>query len=151
MRRRLSLLRECAEVALFTDQSVDTAKAFQVALSNRAQKEDVVAMETWAMEFVTSCTVNTLHTQLSVLQDAVDTLPVLTLYVPVLLPEVELATMAKWCREEVVQNVLFAIHVDAKVVGGCAFVWNDAYHDFSFTARSKKHPDLITQKLHSYV
>jgi F0F1-type ATP synthase delta subunit len=89
--------------------------------------------------------------ELNELHQAVDALPVMTLYIPVAFPEVELAGIAQWARQECAPLLLLDIHIDSQVVGGCAFVWNDRYHDFSFKTQVKKYPGVITQQLSTYV
>lgn len=151
MRRRLGLLRECVNRSLFSDQTIDPVVTFTATLAAHGREEDVVAVTAWGDQVMSRLTVATMQQQMAALQAAVDALPVMTLYIPVSFPESELALIAAWCREAIAPDLLFAVRIDPKVAGGCAFVWNNNYYDFSFTALSKKQPHIITRKLNAYV
>jgi hypothetical protein len=151
MRRRLGLLQECVELALFTDETTDAVTAIKAAILERGREDDVAAVTAWDEALFSLFTATNIAEHMSALHEAVDALPELTLYIPVSFPEKELADIAVWCREECAPLLLLDVHIDPKVVGGCAFVWNDAYHDFSFQAQVKKYPGVITQQLNTYV
>jgi hypothetical protein len=151
MRRRLGLLQESVELALFNDQTTDELAAIKLAIAERGQEQDMAAVIAWGDTVFSAFTTSNIREQITQIQKSVDVLPVMTLYVPVIFPESELAAMANWCREECATQLLFDVQIDPQVAGGCAFVWNDTYHDFSFRAQSKKKPGVITEHLNSYV
>jgi hypothetical protein len=151
MRRRLGLLQESVELALFNDQTTDSVAAIKAAIAKRGTDDDVLAVTAWGDEAFSVFTSSNIRKYISALQKAVEVLPVMTLYIPVAFPETELADMATWCREQFAPQLLFNVRIDPKVAGGCAFVWNDTYHDFSFAAQSKKYPGVITEQLNTYV
>ena len=150
MRRRLGLLQEGAEVALFNNQTTDTVAAIKAAITSRGNESDVATMMEWEDVMFAQFTASNIRERITALQQAVDALPVMTLYIPVAFPAKDLASMATWCRAECAPQLLFDIRIDPKMAGGCAFVWNDTYHDFSFRAQSKQHPGVITKHLHTY-
>lgn len=151
MRRRIGLLHECVELVLFNNEVADKAAAIKSAIEQRAEDSDVSALMSLGDGVFSNLTTTTFQKEISALHATVDTLPVMVLYVAVVLPEVELADMAHWCRRECAPALLFDIQIDPQVVGGCAFVWNDTYHDFSFRSQNLKHPGLITKRLNTYV
>jgi hypothetical protein len=151
MRRRLGLLQESVEFALFDNKTTDTAAAIKATIAKRGTDEDVVAVTAWGDGVFAVFTSSNIRKYILALQEAVDMLPVMTMYIPVAFPETELADMAIWCREQCAPQLLFDVRIDPQVAGGCAFVWNDTYHDFSFLAQSKKYPRLITEQLNTYV
>jgi len=150
MRRRLGLLQEGAEVALFNNQTTDTVAAIKAAISERGNERDVAIMMEWTDDMFSQFTASNIRERIIALQQAVDALPVMTLYIPVVFPTTDLAAMATWCRDECAPQLLFDVRIDPKMAGGCAFVWNDTYHDFSFRAQSKNHPGVITKQLQTY-
>jgi len=150
MRRRLGLLQEGVEVALFNNQTTDTVAAIKAAVSERGKESDVAAMMEWTDDVFAQFTASNIRERITALQQAVDALPVMTLYIPVAFPVADLAAMATWCREECAPQLLFDVRIDPRMAGGCAFVWNDTYHDFSFRAQSKNHPGVITKQLQTY-
>ena len=150
MRRRLGLLQEGAEVALFNNQTTDTVAAMKSAITDRGKEGDVAIMMEWSAAMFAQFTASNIRERTTALQQAVDALPVMTLYIPVAFPATDLASMAAWCRAECAPQLLFDVRIDPVVAGGCAFVWNDNYHDFSYKAQSKKHPGVITKQLQTY-
>jgi hypothetical protein len=150
MRRRLGLLQEGAEVALFNKQTTDVVAAIKATITNRGNESDVAVMMEWEDAMFAQFTASNIRERMLALQQSVEALPVMTLYIPVAFPKADLASMATWCREECAPQLLFDVRIDPKVAGGCAFVWNDTYHDFSFTAQSKKYPGVITKHLQTY-
>lgn len=57
--------------------------------------------------------------------------PHITIYVATLLPPIEIEKLGKWARDNVAPGIFMDIEIDGGVVGGCAFVWNGVYHDYS--------------------
>lgn len=151
MRRRLGLLQESAELALFNDETTDVVVAIKAAIAKRGRESDVAAVADWDDAVFSQFTTNNIREHIAALQQAVDALPIMTLYIPVAFPSEELAAMADWCRQECAPQLLFDVQIDPAMAGGCAFVWNDTYHDFSFKAQSKKQPGVITEHLNTYV
>lgn len=151
MRWRLGLLQESAEIALFNSDTADGVTAIKATIAKRGKGADVAAMMEWGDDILATFTASTIRERMVALQQAVEALPVMTLYIPVAFPDKELAAMALWCREECAPQLLFDVRIDPKMAGGCAFVWNDTYHDFSFRAQSKMHPGVITKHLNTYV
>lgn len=150
MHRRLGLLRECVEVALFHESEIPFNEVVITKLQQRGSTGDVAAVTAWADAVFSAFTASTSATKMTALQAAIDELPVLALYIPVVFPDEELALIGQWCRIQCDPSVLLDIHIDPGVVGGCAFVWNDTYHDFSFRRKLAAHPNLITTELSTY-
>jgi hypothetical protein len=147
----LGLLQEGAEVALFNNQTTDPVVAIKAAISERGNERDVAAMMEWSDDMFIQFTASNIRERILSLQQAVDALPIMTLYIPVTFPETDLVAMATWCRQACAPQLLFDVRIDPRMAGGCAFVWNDTYHDFSFRAQSKKYPGIITKHLQTYV
>jgi len=55
----------------------------------------------------------------------------ITIYVATILPPIEVEKLGKWARANIAPSIFIDLEVDGSVVGGCAFVWNGVYHDFS--------------------
>ncbi len=86
---------------------------------------------------------DTFRSILDSLKEEERTLPYLKIYVATLLPPVEVEKLGVWCRENVAPNIFLDLEVDSKVVGGCAFVWNGVYHDYSLAYYINKHKKEI--------
>lgn len=150
MNRRVGLLRECFEVALFHVSELSTAQVCTQHLANHFEQNDVAAITQWLDLAISKFTRVNLASHIKAIQSAVDEMPVLTLYIPVPFPEQEVTVIGTWCRAQCHESVLLDVHVDTNVTGGCSFVWQDTVHNFTFQSRVKDHPGLITRLLSSY-
>ena len=150
MQRRLGLLRQCIETSLFTESDIPFLEVCTNNLLQEKNTEDAQAVIAWGETVLTSFTHDTVGTKMSAIQTAIDDLPVLTLYIPTEFPSEEIRTIGQWCRAQCDASLLMNVHIDPDVVGGCAFVWNDAYHEFSFRTRIKEHVGIITTTLSDY-
>lgn len=82
-------------------------------------------------ESLTHITQESFQGVLDEINKAVAHAPEAVLYVPVELPAAEVQRLCEWFRKNVVSDVYLDMSVDGNVIGGCAFVWNGVYHDFS--------------------
>ena len=83
------------------------------------------------------------------LQDEVETMPHLMLYVATVLPPSEVARLGAWVRENIKPGLFIDLKTQADVVGGCAFVWNGVYHDYSLKYYFDKHRGEIRSTIRS--
>lgn len=150
--RRVGILRHCLETALYQDTRDSAYTRYEACLSStqNATEVDIDAVRAWGEEVFRQFTANTLRTKMRTLHQEIEALPVLPLYIPVPFPEAEIAQLGVWCRKHCHEQLLFDIHIEPRVAGGCAFVWNDVYHDFSFRSRAKAYPGIITDLLSHY-
>ncbi len=84
----------------------------------------------------------------------IETLHTTTLYVPVVFSREEIKKIGEWFRNTISKTTMLSIRVDPLVVGGCAFVWNGTYYNFSFHYFiQKKHKEflsLVHDTYHTY-
>ena len=71
----------------------------------------------------------------------------LTIYVPTVLPPMEIEKLGKWTREHIAPGLFLDIEIDSNVVGGCAFVWNGVHHDYSLRYYIDKHKKEVRSLL----
>lgn len=150
MYRRLSILRQCVEYAVFTETNMSYEEECTLFLSKIENHDDAVAVQAWGDDVFRAFTKKNISKIMKDLQEAVDALPLLKLYVPVEFPDEEVAKTAQLCRSKFKEGMLLDMHVDPQVAGGCAFVWDDTHHDFSFHSRMKSVPGAITDELQKY-
>ena len=96
-------------------------------------------------EFYAQFTSDSFRNIFDTLRKEMDNLPHMKLYVPTLLPPVEVEKLGKWCRENVAPNMFLDLEVEPSTVGGCAFVWNGVYHDFSLSYFIEAHKSQMKQ------
>jgi F0F1-type ATP synthase delta subunit len=119
-------------------------------ISKEGDEDDVQAVLAWGEPVLAAFTREDVHKKMIDLHAAIEDLPLLTLYIPMEFSSAEMTTIGQWCRTQCDQSILLDVHIDAHVVGGCAFVWNDTYHEFSFRSRIKEQAGVITNTLSSY-
>ncbi|PJC30547.1 hypothetical protein CO050_06015 [Candidatus Roizmanbacteria bacterium CG_4_9_14_0_2_um_filter_38_17] len=66
-------------------------------------------------------------------------LPELTLLLPFIPDEPNLAMLTNWLRKEINTSLLVNIKLDAHLGAGCAFIIDGVYHDYSITKDLKKY------------
>lgn len=111
----------------------------------------VDAVAVWDGTAFESFTEQNLHARMQELKQAIAAVPMLTLYVPAHFTSAQIEPIGIWCRAYVQSNVLLDLHVDPDVVGGCAFVHNNAYHDISFSYFVEKERAALMQLVQKYV
>ena len=148
--RRLGLLRGCVESALFTETDMSYLEECMLYLEKHASEVDMVAVKEWGALVLTAFTQRNVRTLIKNIYAASEAVSVFTIYLPCAFPDAEIKMIGDWCRREGESNVLLDVHVDASVVGGCAFVANDTYQEISFASRMQETPGLITNLLTQY-
>jgi len=150
LHRRMGILRQCVEHALFTQGDISFDQACEAFLSDDVLEGDAQAVRQWGAQVLTAFTQQNISAHMNDLHAEVDLLPVLTLYIPKELPHEEIDSIGLWSRAQCDEKVLLDIHIDPEVVGGCGFVWNDTYHEFSFRSKIKEQTGVITELLSGY-
>ena len=107
--RRLSVLRQCVEYAVFTETDMSYEEECTLFLSKLENREDAIAVQAWGDDVFRAFTKKNIGALIQELQEKIDMLPLLKLYVPVALPEEEVAKTAKWCRAEVREGMLLIL------------------------------------------
>jgi F0F1-type ATP synthase delta subunit len=92
---------------------------------------------------------NTLYDQIARLEELLSQTPLLTIYVPVELEPEHYEHLGNWVREHVNPQLVFDTKLDSTVIGGCAFVWNGTYHDYSLRYFIKQNHQEIIEALHN--
>jgi len=83
-------------------------------------------------------------------EEEVEKRPLLTLYVPTVLPPKEVENLGRWARENIRDGLFIDLHVDASVVGGCSFVWNGVHHDYSLKYYFEQNRNEIKHLVRSF-
>lgn len=134
---RFHTCRHALEAAVYTattDQSV--TERYQAALAE-FDDETRAALIEWGTDWVHQVTAETLQTDMAAFQHWLERLPTFTLYVPVEMDQAGEVIIGTWCREHLGTELLVELVVDPQTVGGCAFVHNGTYHDWSLANRGE--------------
>ena len=77
-------------------------------------------------------------------QEDITGLPAVTLYVPVRFTPEQTEKFGMWFRENVQPNILLSMHIDPRATGGCSFIWNNVFYDFSLRYfMDKQREDIV--------
>lgn len=150
MRRRVALLGECVEEVMFQGSDGSLIDALRVCVKDKGNEADIKALDTVLPVVAKSVTGSKVGSFLDRLSKSVAALEAVPLYVPAELPEAELLLIGAWFRKEISPQALLEVHVDPQVAGGCAVVWKDQYHEFSFRTKVAEHPDIIGSIIREY-
>lgn len=141
------LLKSFFEHLFFTAQSGNsTIEKLNVYLVDNKVESDVIkSLSALNTDFYSYFTSENFNKILDDLEEYVKDLPSIVIYLPVIFTNSEIEKLGKWLRNNIAKNIFMEIKIDPEVVGGCSFVWNSVYHDFSHRYFfDKKHEDVVT-------
>jgi hypothetical protein len=154
MHRRLGVFHQCLESILFHGTtSFDVHERMEAGLqfaATIASADDVGAIRAWGPAVWGTFSAEHLAQQIHSYEEVVAALPTFMLYVPVSLTPSATATLGSWCRTQLNPSLMLEIKVDAAVTGGCAFVHNSLYHDYSLHRAITSQAGMVTKLLSSY-
>lgn len=154
LHRRLRVMQEVLESVLYEEQQqlrmVGLAKRRGEILKQIANADDAAVLMNLGDALWQDFTPATLMIKMNTMLTESAALPTMTLYVPVAFTEKQLAPISEWVRGNVVANILFEVHVDPKVVGGCAFVYKDRHYDWSLRRYLRSKRGMVTSLLNAY-
>lgn len=150
-RRYLQLLEDGLETVWYhSDQSTPVPERLYAALATMASPSELAVVKQWGTDWLTELSASNFKEKLQEVEAWVETAPRLTLYVPVALDEAAETTLGQWCRESLVSVQFLEWSVDANTVGGCAFISNDHYYDYSLTTRFHEQTEALRSIIASY-
>lgn len=149
IQRREMFLRQYLEQAYFVpDAERDVTKFL---LAKHAQTDDMKAFVAWGDGFFSQFDKNRMYKMLSEIEEMIKTLPVVGVYVPYECTPAEIIKLGKWFRTNVDKMVIIDVHTDPTLLGGCAFVFNGVYRDYSLRYFMQKYKDTISNIIKAYV
>jgi F0F1-type ATP synthase delta subunit len=146
---RLSVVREFFEYAFFTKRvtqaSVSLVDDF-VASTSKTPAE-AVFLKSLPDNFLSAVTQASFYNALDTLEADYKKLDTITLTVPVLFSENDIAEIGQWVRREIAEDLVLECTVDASIIAGCRVVWRAHVYDFSFEHYFEKARENIRAKL----
>jgi hypothetical protein len=126
---RIALMRIYFGKRLFSGASELTVTE---VLLGTCSEHTLATLERWMEQFrAAALSPLVVYEALDSIEEDIAGLPALTFYVPVRFDDASIERFGTWFRENVEPNLLLTLRIDPKVVGGCAFIWRDVYHDYS--------------------
>ncbi|MDP3983167.1 MAG: hypothetical protein Q8Q65_03770 [bacterium] len=91
-----------------------------------------------------------LYTKIKEYTKKIKELPELTLLLPFIPDEPNLAMLTNWLRKEINPSLLVNIKLDTQLGAGCAFIIDGVYHDYSISNELKQVNDKIQALLTNF-
>lgn len=142
LRYRLGLLRGALEKRFFSGAEDSSLSSLLRNSAHEDKEEDVRAVIKWGgiIEHMTS---DNIYKELDGISQRVDKLSKFVLYVPCSISEDKTKEIANWLRGEINEYLLVDLKIDPWVAGGCGFIWNDKYYDYSFKYFAERHKEEL--------
>lgn len=152
---RIGVVQEALEHEVYRAEhtTVDTEKLAKhtAAYARKEGRIDAAPyIADWGDEALAEITKGNLYDNVRELKDAVEELPELVLYTPVLMDGGDMDTIGQWCRENVDSRVILRNDLDLDTIGGCAFVWQGTYWDLSFRYFMRRKREDVSELIRTY-
>ncbi len=108
------------------------------------------AVAAWGTDVLDTYTASNLYERVSEFKQTIRACPTLILYVPAHLSRIQIERISTWCRTNIKPTLILDLHIDPRVVGGCAFAYDNVYHDVSLTYFLKKQRAEILKLVRAY-
>lgn len=145
---RIGLMRKYYNVRLFKDGADALLKD---VVQNDCDASTLKAIEDWVLAFDKEGIQPLLvYEALDTVQEDLEGVPAITLYVPVRFTPEQIKGLGVWFRENIQPNILLSLHIDPRTTGGCSFIWKDIYHDFSLRYFINKEQKEINSMFNKY-
>lgn len=150
LEHQLQLWRECMEYALYHTTTTDVVEAAAGYGGSLAATTDREIVSSWPTAIWSGVQADNFTAVYEGMVTDSAALAVLVVYVPVSLPEEEIAELSMWCRTECGVDML-ELKIDPAVVGGVGFIdAHDRYQEISWRSKLALAPDAITQVIARY-
>lgn len=151
---RIDMLQRALEHAFFEggEQRQDRAAMVRAHYegSDPESRMHAAAIAAWGEGVLDTVASDTLYARIQSLKEAVKASSKLTLYAPVHLTSEHIKWIGEWCRAELQRDMLLDLKVDPSAVGGCTLVYQNTFHDLSFTYFARKQREKLVQLVASY-
>lgn len=137
-RRRIGLLEQAIEQAVYTQGSQKTIESVVGELSKHKEDQEALLQFLASVKLPKDTTV--LKKLLAGLRDAVISRPVAILAIPFEATPEQIVSYGEWFRTNVSPDVLISLTFDASVVGGCSITWQgkQVIYDLEYLIKQKR-------------
>ena len=146
--RRLHLLREYLEQSLFSTDSNLTLNDFLD--QQNSSDEDYYIMTSWKKSLYNSITQENLYKIINAISEEIKSYPTIIIYLPHKPENKDIKKIGSWFHKNISENILIDIKTDEEKIGGCAFVRNGIYFDYSLHHYIQKNRESILNLINEY-
>lgn len=153
LKHRLVLLRQFLEFRFFKAHKNENL-VFQLNeffVSKKESRDEFNALNSWGYSFFSQFNKENSYKNLDAIEVAVQTLPVMTVYLPLELPIYEIPKLGAWLRLNVADNLIFDLKIDRALIGGCALAYRGNYRDFSLKFYLEKNKAAVKRVIEDYL
>lgn len=148
--RRMSLLRSLLDKKNYSSPDKRMKKVEEFLKEKDAKEDDIEAVRSWVHGLGNKLDGRGFHATLNSLTEAMRSLPTVSLFVPILMPESELEKIGKWFRKYVTETMMLDVRVDPSYIGGCGIVYRGYFKDMSLRRLFLEKREEITQLIDGY-
>jgi len=150
--RRVSLLRQAVETALYDQSVTDQVAAYEAALAVEVpDMADQQAIAAWGTAWLAAVSGSGVHEFLETLRAKLLATTQRVVYVPVLLSSQGEQMVGAWCRQTLgIPELFIDYELDTSLIAGCGIVIDGQYYDYSFSAQLAARPNLVRDILNTY-
>lgn len=142
VRRRLRLLRNFLEAKLF--KGGDFTKL-------QTNPYDQQWLQSLGDNFFQNFENEDVYQILSQLEQQINNIPPLTIFIPFDMPEEEILRLGAWLRQNINPNIVFELKLNPDLIGGCALSLKGVYRDYSLKVKIDQSKTAILESLKSYI
>ena len=145
--RRVTIIREYLESRFFKDFQGD----FSLYLEKKAVPiKDRKALTHLDGNFFNLITSDNLYLIINGLVESLKDLPTLTLYLAIIVEDDLVNKLGVWFRQNLHPELIMEVRYDPGLVSGCAYVWNNKYHDLSLHHLFNQKHEVINKIIDAY-
>lgn len=151
VQHQVEVWRDLVETALFSSTAETSLDRYRAAV-NQLPPEERRLVEQWdEKKWLERITTETFATYVEQLRGWATSVRTLIIYVPIELSELGVGLLASAVRSEYDPESFIDIRIDPNVTGGCAFIHEEQYYDYSLHGRLQKDPAVMSEILNAYV
>lgn len=151
VQHQVEIWRDLVETALFSSTTETSLDRYRTAVNQLPPVERRLVEQWDETKWLERITTETFTTYVEQLRDWATSVRTLIIYVPVELPELEEGLLASAVRSEYDPESFIDVRIDPNVTGGCTFIHEEQYYDYSLHGRLKKDPAVMSEILNTYV
>jgi len=139
---RIGLMKKYYNRVLFEE---DKEATLVNVLQDDCDENTLACLQAWMQKFEKQkLQPIVVYEALDTVQEDLSGMPNITMYVPVRFTSEQVKSFGNWFRDNVQPNLLMTLRIDPRATGGCGFIWNDTYYDFSLRYYIDKNQEEIT-------
>ncbi len=151
VQHQVEVWRSLVESALFHEDDATPLERYAAAVSELPTTEQQLVAQWNPDQWLPTISTESFAHFLENLRVWAASVKTLVVYVPIELPELEVGLLAQTVRETYGPDSFVDVRIDPNVTGGCAFIVDEQYHDYSLHGQLKRHPEIMTEIFNTYV